>query len=128
MAKQVFENHRVPLEDHLIRLATRGLENDGVNAELLRIGMRRRVAEIVNQVPLGMKPGIFDAIYKTVKGIGYGLRGAGILPRVVGELYTYDADDEELRAFKREFRIQVLGAQLGSRECLQWLQRLQDQA
>lgn len=130
MAKQSFVEHKPGLESVLLNLAVSGLKGDGIAGETLRRGMRTQVSDIVNKPPFGMFPGLFESfIYKPAKAIQYAIRGGlGIVPKFLGELPIYDGDDAEVQAFKREFRIQVLAAQLGSRRAIEWLLDLQAKA
>lgn len=125
MATNAFEQHKIPLESWIIRLATKGLNKEGVDADALRVGMRRTVRAIVNQVPLGMMPGFSEALYQLLRAKKYGWRGLSIAPKIIGELYIYEDDDEALKAFKREFRWRILEAQLGVHDSVDWLLKLQ---
>lgn len=125
MATNAFEQHKIPLEAWIIRLATKGLNKEGVDAEALRVGMRRNVRAIVNEVPFGMMPGFGEALYQLLRARKYGQRGMSIAPKIIGELYIYEEDEEALKAFKREFRLRILEAQLGFRDSVDWLLNLQ---
>ncbi len=130
MAKQSFIEHKPVLESALLSLAVRGLQSDKIEGEALRKGMRTEVSAIVNKTPFGMFNGMFKAFfYDPYRAIKYNLRGGlGIVPMVLGELPIYEGDDEELKVFKREFRVQVLAAQLGSRRAIEWLLDVQAKA